>query len=320
MHGGPVVSKSLSVWWVLSAVACGVAFALVVASVAVPGLSLTSPSTVACPRGSELGWSGPVATTLAVSVAPPGGYVRSVFWTQDNATVNQTGNITGTGVSGTWNASTAVVEIFNWTLYAGGGASTGWAGIAEACPVYDLVAGPALGNATPFTWSVLPAASSSPFTFQSITGNFTYEGIPSVSYVGSYSTQIGTFSLSPDRATINLPTSLGISYGWDSQDNGQPANFTFHLSIPASSTGFAVPIHLPSGGSVALPANDAAALPDTEVMHSLAYVFSSANESGSWNVYAAGLGSPESIGGLLFVRTSTETASLSGGVSLGEDA
>jgi len=301
-----ILVRKFSARWATISIVCGVAIALVATEVVLP-ISLRPAEThFDCLAGAVLGSSGPTPTTLAVSVAPPGGFDNTVLSVNNGSVSNTT---TGAGIYGSWNDSRAFFEMFNWTLYSVRPVATAESNAPRSCAPYVLDAGPALGNGTISNVSIAPALSNTTFTYEDLPGNFSSQGLPSVRFDASYpSGPVGAFAWTArgySEWSFGTPIRQLFPSLYYAQNASYPEGLAITLNVSSSQFGFGVPIHLLTGGTLVVPANDSIALPGSSVSLTITYVFPNVTDQGTWAVFEVGAGSPMSIGGLYFLRTNT---------------
>ena len=272
--------------------AVGVAIGLVLTA----GMLGTGATHLVCSQGPVIGWSGWLATPYTIPLAPPGGLVNSSFWI----------DIGGAPVYGEstvpQNFSSADTDTLNWSLHSENTATApGW-GSSTPCPGSDLVMGPSAGGcggcqvappATPGVGQRLEVPSR--FAVDSALINASYGTTP----IASFSwTQAGEGTQWSNLGTGAFPAGVGSFYEYGHL-------IGLYLQIQVSSIHFGVPIRLTSGTMEIFPASFPESVPGTGYAANMTYVFPSVTDQGTWDVYAAGAGSPYSVGGLVFEQTAT---------------
>lgn len=293
-------------WLFAVALTCG---SLIGAGVAAEGLAAHQ----VCSVGAVIGYSGTLATVQWLAVAPPGGYANLTEWNQITTRINGgTTSTFGEGFTGFTNGSVAALYTFNWTMNA---VTLAWApgfGAAASCPAYSLT--PTAPSSGPWErcvgcWTTpqVPAGVGDRVVLPS---NFSVDGIPSSEFNASYAAQpIGSFGWSFSNGTLVGPWSSGSldgsGLGWTNNlqwyDSIEYLPLTF--SVPPSQMGIGIPIHLSAGGEVVAPVSVGAVLPGWTSWFNVTYDFPVSTDQGTWDVYQAAPGSPESIGGMLFEQT-----------------
>ena len=283
---------------------------LVGASVAVAGTT----THVVCLNGGVVGFSGTVETVVWLTVAPPGGFANYSAWSQRSAEINGSTWTYGAGFSGSTNASAATTSTTNWTMRAVSSVRVAGIGSSIACPSYSLAYGPAqiapIGGCSgcPVTPPV-PAGIGSRSTLPS---NFTLDGIPSTDFNGTYpSVPLGNFTWAfsgGDLSNWSESQGLaadGLAFSSPYQSSDTQDYLALSYSIPSNEIGLGVPIHLLTGGTMIAYAPVASMSPGWSSWNNITYIFPVSTDQGSWEVFEAAPGSPDSIGGLLFEQTAT---------------
>jgi hypothetical protein len=291
-------------------IACGIAIPL-----GVLGVGVTHTE---CSSGPIIGWSGPLLTPWDVALAPPGGYVNSSY---ELTSVSSNFSVqTGGGSTIPKNATTSDFEVDNWTMNSeSSNQIPGW-GAAVSCPPYILEEGYDTSGVTGISGcdgcQIVPSAPEGIGQRLLVPEEFYFNSTPSTVINASYNAPpIATFSFhqvpggiqfsSPGNFS-DLPFTDGPFYEF-----GQL--YGFELTVVLSTIQFGVPIHFTNGTSETVPGaipTDLTRIQSSESISfsiHMTYVFPFATAQGTWNVYAAGAGSPYSIGGLLFEQTATQT-------------
>jgi len=302
-------------------VACVVGIALGVAlPVTAFGIGASHSTHLVCVEGSLLGSSGPLATPVAIGVAPPGGYVSYGGGVLTSGQTNSTGSFVPSDFP--LNNSSADLMIFNWTLHSQTAATVIGAGASATCPEAILAPTQDIPRGDPSNCTLWPIASPVPFGIgqrTAIPSQFQLGRIPSAIVNQSYPpVPIGNFTWDTGNSS-GLPT---ISWTYAPQiEHAPPWNITvtigpsvwpptpgyFGLAImlDVHSIAFGVPIHLLNGTEETVPASFPAnwiwnASGQSSMEAQISYVIPAATGEGTWNVYLAGGSNPLAPAGLLF--------------------
>lgn len=285
---------------VVLAVAAAIGFAITAVSF---GVGATH---IVCSQGPVLGWSGTLASPIAIAPAPPGGYVNSSYslTTVYNSTYEA-------GESG-WsdlpqNSSSADSEDLNWTLFSERSTTAlGWGSEAQ-CNGDVLVPGTGLGGcggcvvAPPAPAGigqrlVVPSQLYNDSSSALINASYSPTPIATITWSGNQSgVQWTNPAALSDRATIGPFYEYGHLFG-------------LGISVRQSSIGFGVPIHLLAGGNeivtASFPQDWPAGPPGgTTLTIEMTYVLPESSAQGTWAVYLPGGEGSFSPGGLLFEQT-----------------
>lgn len=289
---------------VLAALTCGL---LVGATFVVTSLA----SHPICVQGNELGSVGPLSTVIWVIASPPGGSVN--FSASSERSTLEGGSLVtmGSTLSGSTNASIAMISILDWNLYSV--VRSGQASLvpAVACPSTALTfTYPGYAPSACDGCVVAPSVPAVVGARVVLPSNVSFDHLSSSTFNGSYAPEpIGNFSwlysggvfrgwqVSPSLA------SFGIEVGQENGPNDSRAFFTLSYSTPPSEMGIGIPILLQSGGTVFERTTPAAMSPGWSLWYNETYNFPASTDQGTWNVYLAAPASPFPIGGLLFEMT-----------------
>ena len=272
-----------------------------------------------CVEGPEIGWSGPLASPLAIVLAPPGGLVNFSFWIE---TVFNPDYSTGFGGGSAIPANNTFsdFEVVNWTLNASSSAEAlGW-GPSTPCPVGYLGPSGVTGQSEMSACAGCPLAPPVP---------------PGVGHRLTIPQPLGQGSIPYAIVNLSYPATPIATLGWDIRGAGiqwtnpiglGPLNvavgpFYFNgsllglgLTLPLDQIDFGVWFHLSNGGSEVLPASfpaDWIVGPQggSSMTMSMTYVLPASTDQGEWEVFLPGNGGAFSPGGLLFEQINT-TASV----------
>ncbi len=275
----------------LPSLAVGIA-AGVLLSGAVLGVGVTH---LECSQGSVVGWSGSLATPIALGIPPPGGLVNWSF---------SLGSSSGS-MQQPVNSTSFDYAVMNWTAVAETPITVaGWGPSAAGCPSLRLVY-PITANGGCAGCSLAPGVPGG-------IGEKTV--IPEVVSLGSVETPylnasyptlpLGTFSwnivggggIYTDFSNL---TQFGGAARAYQQYPGAPFS-GLELNVVVHDVGFGVPIHLRNGTLVILPSDTPQWSPGTGLDLQISYIFPGAGDNRTWAMYAAGAGSPYPLGGYLF--------------------
>jgi hypothetical protein len=256
-------------------------------------------------------------TPWYVALAPPGAYVNASYelkFASTNFTVTEEGGSTFPS-----NVTNSQFEVDNWTLTSESSrVLPGW-GPRISCAPYTLAGGPdttdKVGSSGCGGCQVAPPVPGGVGQRLSVPEQFYYGSTPSTIINASYnSAPIASFSFQEVDGGIQssspgnfsgLPVTFGSFYEYGKL-------YGFELSVSMSTIQFGIPIHLTNGTSATVPEAFPAGLTGFQSAGTVSfsvqmtYVFPSATSEGTWNVYAAGSGSPYSVGGLLFEQTAIQ--------------
>lgn len=266
-----------------------------------------------CVYGNVLGSTGPLSTVIWVIVSPPGGSVN--FTAASEQSMVEDGQLVtvGSSISGSTNASIAVISILEWDLYSV--VRSGQANLVPSvgCPSTALTfTYPGFAPSGCVGCVVAPSVPAAVGARVILPTNISFDDLPSSTFNGSYAPEpIGNFSwlysggvfrgwqVSPSLAT------QGIQVGQVNGPSEARAFFTVTYSTPPDEMGIGIPILLQSGGTVFERTTPADMAPDSSLWYNETYNFPASTDQGTWNVYLAAPASPFSIGGLLFEMTAT---------------
>ncbi len=265
-------------------------------------------SRVTCLPGRELGFSGPLATTQWLVVAPPGGSANYSEWSSRTFIANGSTFTSGSGYAGSANGSVAQITVVNWTLYAVASSQTSSFLRADRCPAYSLaVTYPSIGNSAGCVGCqvTLPVAASVGARVV-LPSTIPFEGYPGSIFNGTYAPQpFGSFSWSlvngsVDGGETSSLSSAGISFEIGDRANASQDFVALSESTLGSARSLGIPIQLLSAGSRVVSSPLSTMFPGWTTWYNVTYIFPVATDQGSWDVFEAAPGSPDSIGGLLF--------------------
>ncbi len=261
------------------------AVAIVVGSVAALTIVMVSgggvPFHYACVQGPILGDSGLLNSPAAVYVPPPGGQVIAQ------------GSLPPIGWSAaSFNSTTAVLTVLNWSLFANRSVLVAGPGESVSCPPNDLES--ENGNSTNVGWTIGPGAPAGIGQRVTVPTTITGLGVPSAVIDGSYPpSPLGNFTWYIHGSEVYSRGSPSLT-GAGVDVSANATELVIHTESTAAH--FGVPIVLTNDTTQVFPAM-------IVVNSSTTYVFPASTDQGTWDVYAAGDGSPYSIGGYLFVET-----------------
>jgi hypothetical protein len=261
------------------------ALAIVVGSVAALWVVLAVggglPFHYACVQGALRGQGGLLNTPAAVYVPPPGGQVTAE------------GSLPPIGWSAvSFNDTRAVLTYLNWTLYANRSVLVAGPGESVSCPANDLES--ESGDSTLILWSIGPGAPAGIGERVTVPTTITGLAEPSGVIDGSYpSSPLGNFTWYVHGTEVYARGSASLTAAGVNVSANQTELVIRTGSYVAH---FGVPILLTNGTTQVFPGTLA-------VNSSTTYVFPATTDQGTWDVYAAGAGSPYSIGGYLFEQT-----------------
>lgn len=285
----------------------------VAVGVALPtGVVVTATHTV-CVQGAALGSSGDVQTFQGVFVSPPGGVVAGSALEITTGWTNGSRWWSGFGVSGSSNGTWAMLGEGSWTLFAqSSGVAFGW-GPAVTCSSTVLVP----ENFTPAGQGICACQIAGPVpgtVGTRVNLSWSYNASAPVNladFAANYSNQpLGTFAygLSSDENPVWAESAGLVAMGltarpyYDPQDGVEGVGLSY--SLPSGQPGMGIPIRLLNGSMTIVDTSDSQLDPSSTYFTNLTYVFPVGTDQGTWAVYGAGLGSPMSIGGFLFEKTS----------------
>lgn len=278
--------------------AFGVAAGLVIPLVL---LGHSFPEThVVCREGQVLGTSAKLAVPLYLGVSPPGGLMNETDVELYNGSRTMWGGW-DTPQNGTWGAPAWVT---NWTLVSVNPTILAGAGTSETCPQSALLERDGVWWAGSFHWPETPAGVGHR---TQVPPNFTYEGYPLVSLNSAYaSSPVGTFSWKVTNGTAHWSnvsglSNLSITIRPDVERGhllGLGILYTYHTTY------FGVPITFANGSHQTVAGSYPANYPPGQTDDfNVTYIFPTADDQGTWNVYLAGSGTAYPVGGLLFEQT-----------------
>jgi hypothetical protein len=270
-------------------------------------------SHLACGTGPVIGTSGPTVSPWEVALAPPGGLVNeswSINWNYSESSAGLSGYSDPANHNSTYS-----FELYNWTLEGSRNREIpGW-GPTVTCPSQYLSAalsrgtvgggcgGCLLADGVPGT--VGERTTMPEQTFYGSAGSVLMNGSYSAAPVASITFQKvdGGLEESNPGDFAGLPVIVKPSYE-------NRSLFGIEFSYVTHYIHFGVPIRLLSNSSNVevsgtIP-TDLAPPPGLESLSftiRLEYILPASTTPETWDVYAAGAGSPFSIGGLLFERT-----------------
>ncbi|MGA7860500.1 MAG: hypothetical protein WCB19_01415 [Thermoplasmata archaeon] len=204
------------------------------------------------------------------------------------------------------NSTETDFSIFNWTATTESPTIVLGSGANVPCPSTLLsVLGHSVGGCTgcpvaPATPAGVGERSQIPSQFGSGYGP---APLASVALNATYpQSPLATFSWSSTGNGIivgnvrNFSSFMGLTESF--YENG--AFVGLGLRVQLSEIQFEVPIHLQRGTLESVPASIPSAIPTASLVIHLIYVFPASVDQGTWDMYLAGGGTPDPVGGFLF--------------------
>jgi hypothetical protein len=265
-----------------------------------------------CTVGPIIGWSGDLASPWYLALAPPGGFVNYSFWVQWTWSNHSYGFGGYTDVP--VNATDSDFDVYNWTLQSERPTQVWGLGPSTPCPKYVL-------GLVSAGWSC--ACIVAPPTPGGVGQRLV---VPSPFYSGSTPSAVinASYDAGPIGSVTFQPMDGGIEWSNPGNLSGLPVTdgpfyeggelvglgFTIRMTTPH----FGVPIRFVNGTvedfTGTLPMNLWPTDPPQSMTYQceMTYILPLTPTPQAWNIYAAGEGSPYSVGGLLFVQTAGPTA------------